>query len=80
MNCLTSLSSPALGTQQANPFELYMPQTVDLIGKKKSYSRSRSRKRPPRELRKVVAQEPAAKWKKWWLKRSISKDATFWQK
>ena len=35
MNCLTSLSSPALGTQQANPFELYMPQTVDLIGKKK---------------------------------------------
>jgi len=22
----------------------------------------------------------AAKWKKWWLKRSISKSATFWQK
>ena len=22
----------------------------------------------------------AAKWKKWWLKRSISKGATFWQK
>ena len=22
----------------------------------------------------------AAKWKKWWLKRSISKDATFWRK
>ena len=22
----------------------------------------------------------AAKWKKWWLRRSISKGATFWQK
>jgi len=22
----------------------------------------------------------AAKWKKWWLKRNISKGATFWQK
>jgi len=22
----------------------------------------------------------AAKWKKWWLKRSISKGTTFWQK
>jgi len=22
----------------------------------------------------------AAKWKKWWLKRSVSKCATFWQK
>ena len=22
----------------------------------------------------------AEKWKKWWLKRSISKGATFWQK
>ena len=22
----------------------------------------------------------AAKWKKWWLKRTISKGATFWQK
>jgi len=27
----------------------------------------------------VVAQEPAAKWRKWWLKRSISKGATFWR-
>ena len=26
------------------------------------------------------ATKSAAKWKKWWLKRNISKGATFWQK
>ena len=39
-----------------------------------------------KKVRKIVilvyerVTKSAAKWKKWWLKRSISKGATFWQK
>jgi len=39
-----------------------------------------------KRVRKIVILEyervtkSAAKWKKWWLKQSISKGATFWQK